>query len=201
MDQQSVGSHRFRVWLGLGALATPVIGLPIIYLTGDELYGQIDAETGAAMFGAFFVLGAFGVLIQILRGRQRAKAPKSALAELGVAVETLGFLSAHFMGFVLLLYYGAKLSAEPVFAGVAQPSMHQIVMYSLDQAARGILFDLMESYGFRIGELEHNTGNYEFATVVFVFRTVFSAAALNALWILVRNMMAKRPVETAVSPA
>lgn len=67
------------------------------------------------------------------------------------------------------------------FNNSENPSLYGIAIFAIDHAARGVLFDLMESFKFEITKLDYN-GGFNFISIsVFLFRTSISFSLLSTL--------------------
>jgi hypothetical protein len=69
-----------------------------------------------------------------------------------------------------------------------------IWLFAADQTGKGLLFDFMEIYNFKVGRLHHNPDAIVFTTGIFIYRAFFSAIVVSLLVIVLRRLQRRQVI-------
>jgi hypothetical protein len=99
----------------------------------------------------------------------------------------MGYVIALIISYILLIHsIEIYFNDVNLFLNRTKPDLLGIMMFVFDQFAKGILFDLLESYKIGFTSLEYEGGLNLFSTSIFVFRFSISLSFFSTLFFAYR---------------
>ncbi|MEQ8335140.1 hypothetical protein [Nisaea sp.] len=94
----------------------------------------------------------------------------------------VGYLLSLIIGYTMFIHaFGGYFGGLALFDNAADPGLGAVILFVLDQALRGLMFDVMEAYKLSISALDYQGGVNWFSSSVMLFRLSLSVSFFSTL--------------------